>query len=179
VGTNVEIETSTTAAAVDGELRAALTDCWVEVTNAGGAVGFPFPPVEVGEVRSALEQLVASLHPERAHLLVAWVDGRLAGWVTVVRNAPRVTMHWATIQRLQTATGFRGLGIGQALMNRARTVARDELGVDHLWLSVRGGMGLEAFYEQLGWTITGIHPAALRLGPDDIRDEVFMALMDL
>jgi hypothetical protein len=45
--------------------------------------------------------------------------------------------------------------------------------------SVRGGLGLEAFYEQLGWKVTGTHPAALRLGPDDIRDEVFMALTSL
>jgi len=179
VTTDVVIVSWSSPTGVDAELREALTACWVEVTNAGGAVGFPFPPVDVEDVRSAVEGLSSSLHPDRAHLLVASVDEQLAGWVTVVRNTARVTAHWATIQRLQTATAFRGLGIGRALMSRAQSLARDELGVDHLWLSVRGGMGLEAFYEQLGWTVTGRHPSALRLGPDDARDEIFMTLASL
>jgi GNAT superfamily N-acetyltransferase len=164
---------------VDVDLRDALTSCWVQVTNAGGAVGFPFPPVDAEEVGPAVDDMCRSLHPDRARLLLAYVDEQLAGWVTVVRNPSRLTAHWATIQRLQTATAFRGLGIGRALMVRARSLAVDELGVDHLWLSVRGGMGLEAFYEQLGWTVTGTHPSALRLGPDDTRDEIFMTLIDL
>ena len=176
---DVVIVSLTGTASVDAALRDALTGCWVEVTNAGGAVGFPFPPVAVDEVRTEVDQLVRSLQPGRVHLLVASVDDQLAGWVTVVRNTARLTAHWATIQRLQTALAFRGLGIGRALMTRATAVARDDLGVDHLWLSVRGGMGLEAFYEQLGWKVTGTHAAALRLGPDDIRDEVFMALTSL
>jgi GNAT superfamily N-acetyltransferase len=176
---DIVIDSVSDAVGVDADLRNALTACWVQVTNAGGAVGFPFPPVDVAEVRSAIDDMCLSLHPDRAHLLVAAVDQHLAGWVTVVRNTARITAHWATIQRLQTATAFRGLGIGRALMSRARLLARDELGVDHLWLSVRGGMGLEAFYEQLGWTVTGRHPSALRLGPDDTRDEIFMTLMDL
>ncbi|WP_239075931.1 hypothetical protein [Streptomyces sp. SID9913] len=29
---------------VTPDLRQALAECWVEVTNAGGAAGFPFPP---------------------------------------------------------------------------------------------------------------------------------------
>ncbi|WP_406505362.1 hypothetical protein [Streptomyces sp. NBC_00212] len=28
---------------VTSQLRYALAECWVEVTNAGGAAGFPFP----------------------------------------------------------------------------------------------------------------------------------------
>jgi GNAT superfamily N-acetyltransferase len=179
VTTDVVFVSLSDADDVDADLREALTACWVEVTNAGGAVGFPFPPVDVGEVRSAVEELSRSLHPDRAYLLVASVGEQVAGWVTVVRNVARVTAHWATIQRLQTATAFRGRGIGHALMSRARTLARDDLGVDHLWLSVRGGMGLEAFYEQLGWTGTGTHPSALQLGPDDTRDEIFMTLTSL
>lgn len=175
----VVIESRTAPDEVDSALRAALATCWTTVANAGGAVGFPFPPVHVDEVRSAVDELSSSLHPRFGRLLVARVDGALAGWVTVVRNRARLTQHWATIQRLQTAPGFRGLGIGQALMERARAAARDELGVDHLWLSVRGGMGLEAYYERLGWQVTGRHPAALRLGPQDVRDEVFMVLRDL
>jgi hypothetical protein len=40
----------TTASGMTAGLREALVDCWVAVTNTGGAVGFPFPPVNVGDV---------------------------------------------------------------------------------------------------------------------------------
>lgn len=43
-------------------------------------------------------------------------------------------------------------------------------------IGLRGGMGLEGFYERLGWEIVGRWPAALRLAPGDDRDEVLMVL---
>ncbi|MGW1848199.1 hypothetical protein [Streptomyces sp. NPDC001966] len=51
----------TSAGQVAPDLRQALTECWVEVTNAGGAAGFPFPPVETAEAASALETIINSL----------------------------------------------------------------------------------------------------------------------
>ncbi len=44
----------TMPAMVTRELRAELAACWREVANAGGAVGFPFPPVSDDQVRAAL-----------------------------------------------------------------------------------------------------------------------------
>jgi GNAT superfamily N-acetyltransferase len=173
-----EIVTLSRPDEVDGALRASITRCWVEVTNAGGAVGFPFPPVSDADVSPAVAELVASLGPA-SRLIVATIDGTLAGWVSVTGNRSPVAAHWATVQRLQTALEFRGRGVGRALMQHARTVARDELHVDQLWLAVRGGMGLEDFYRALGWTETGRHPGALRLATDDVRDEVFMVLPHL
>ncbi|GAA4676184.1 hypothetical protein GCM10023215_05380 [Pseudonocardia yuanmonensis] len=40
-----------------------------------------------------------------------------------------------------------------------------------LHLSARGGTGLPAWYAARGWTEVGRFPGALRLGPDDVRDE--------
>ena len=44
-------------------LRDALIGCWAEVSNAGGAVGFPFPPVRAADVAPALDVIVAELDP--------------------------------------------------------------------------------------------------------------------
>jgi len=61
----------TSPRAVSNELRGLLISCWVAVTNDGGAVGFPFPPVTPGDVAPAADELIASLHPDRTRLLGA------------------------------------------------------------------------------------------------------------
>ncbi|MEU7703119.1 GNAT family N-acetyltransferase [Streptomyces sp. NPDC039028] len=161
---------------VSPELGRALRDCWVEVTNAGGAAGFPFPPVDAGVVGPAVDSLVAGLAPATSRLLVASVDGGLAGWLAVRRDDVRLVAHWGTLHHVQTRTGLRGRGIGAALVRRAREVARDEMGLEQLRLAARGGAGLETFYGRLGWREVGRWPGALRLGPGDDRDEVLMVL---
>lgn len=169
----------TAAAQVSPELRRQLVECWVTVTNAGGAVGFPFPPVDRATVAPAADDLIAGLDPGRARLLVAVIDDRLAGWLLIHRDANPLITHWGTISHLQTDPVYRGQGIGRALMKGARQVARDEMHLDQLRLAVRGGMGLEAFYQRLGWTVAGRWPRALRLGPNDFRDEILMILAPL
>ncbi|MFI2072424.1 MULTISPECIES: GNAT family N-acetyltransferase [Streptomyces] len=87
--------------------------------------------------------------------------------------------HWGTIHHLQTHPGFRGRGVGSALVRELRRIARDELGLEQLHLAARGGQGLEDFYGRLGWREIGRWPEALRLAPDDTRDEVLMILTPL
>ncbi len=142
-------------------LRRQLVDCWVTVTNAGGAVGFPFPPVDEATVAPAADDLIAGLNPDHRRLLVAVGNDRLAGWVSIRREANPLITHWGTISRLQADPAFRSQGIGGALMIRARQVARDEMHLEQLRLAVRDGMGLEAFYQRLGWTIAGRWPWAV------------------
>jgi hypothetical protein len=64
-------------------------------------------------------------------------------------------------------------------MMSARQIARKEIGLEQLHLAVWGGMGLERFYARLGWREIGRWPGALRLAPDDHRDEVLMILAPL
>ncbi|MFJ5549440.1 GNAT family N-acetyltransferase [Streptomyces sp. NPDC093225] len=161
---------------VGAELRRELVDCWVAVTNAGGAAGFPFPPVSADEVGPVADGIIGGLAPGRGHLVTATVGGELAGWVLLRRDPYRLVGHWGTVHHLQTRPAHRGRGIGTALMTELRTLARDELGLEQLRLAARGGEGLEPFYERLGWREAGRWPAALRLAPDDTRDEVLMLL---
>lgn len=163
---------------VTPERRRALIDCWVEVANAGGAVGFPFPPVDAAEVGPVADRLFADLDRDYNRIVMAEADGALAGWLNLSRHRARVVPHWGTVKRVQTRLDFRGRGIGVALMNEVRRIARDELGLEQLHLEARGGAGLEGFYGRLGWTEIGRWPGALRF-PGGDRDEVLMLLAPL
>jgi GNAT superfamily N-acetyltransferase len=143
------------------------------------AAGFPFPPVDVTDVRPSAEEVIAGLAPQRSRLLLATVDGILAGWLNLRRDPQPLVAHWGTLHHVQTHTRFRGRGIGAALVNRARQIARDEMNLEQLHLAARGGVGLENFYGRLGWTEIGRWPGALRLGPNDDRDEILMVLTPL
>jgi GNAT superfamily N-acetyltransferase len=161
---------------VDDNLSAQLVDCWWKVSNAGGAVGFPFLPVDVADVSAALDELVQSLDPTGRSLLVAVDNDMLLGWLVLERNPSRLRSHWARVLRVQTSLAARGLGMGRALMSEVARIAREDLRLEQLHIEVRGGQGLEAFYQACGWQEVGRWPGALRLGPDDDRDEILMVL---
>ena len=160
-------------------LRQELIDCWITVSNAGGAVGFPFLPVDTTAVAPAADRLIGGLDPGRSRLLIARTGDMVAGWVHLHRDPYPLIAHWGTISHLQTLPACRGQGIGAALVTQARQVARAEMGLEQLRLAARGGTGLEHFYGRLGWTVTGRWPAALRLAPGDDRDEILMILTPL
>ena len=165
----------TSPADVDRELHEALIGCWARVSNAGGAVGFPFLPVDEAEVRGAAGRLVGGLSTGR-QLLVATVEDRLAGWLALTRNDWELTRHWATVTRVQSDLPHRGQGVGAALMREVARHAREDLGLEQLHLDVRSGLGLEDFYARLGWRVVGRWPSAMRLAEGDDRDEILMLL---
>jgi len=163
-------------AQVDPALARQLVGCWRDVSNAGGAVGFPFLPVSDEEVRPAVDSLLASLDPHLDRLLVAEVGEQLAGWLLVAGSTSPLSRHWARVRHVQTSLEHRGKGVGRALMAEAARSAREDLHLRHLRLEVRAGMGLEDFYGHLGWQVAGRWPQALRLADEDLRDEVLMVL---
>lgn len=163
----------------DPAVRQELTACWIAVTNAGGAAGFPFPPVNASHVTPAVDALAARLAPQRSRILLARINGALAGWVALSRDPSPLIAHWGTVSHLQTQLAHRNQGIGSALMHRLRQVARNEMGLEQLHLAARGGTGLEDFYARLGWQVIGRWPGKLRLAPDDTRDEILMILTPL
>lgn len=171
-----ELRWLSTPAVVDAQLREQLLACWRDVSNAGGAVGFPFLPVGDEHVAPAVEEMVASLDPQLNRLLVATADQALVGWLFLAGNAWRLTAHWARVLRVQTAPAHRATGVGRALMAEVARAARDDFRLEQLHLELRSGMGLERFYESCGWREVGSWPGALRLADDDRRDDVLMFL---
>lgn len=159
--------------------RRDLTQCWTAVVNAGGAVvptDCPLPPVTEAALRPAVERITRGLSPDHSRLLLATVNGALAGWLLLRRETHPLATHCGVVNHVQTHVNFRGRGVGAAMMRHARGVARDEMGLERLQLAVRSGLGLEEFYRKAGWTEVGRWPGALRLAPGDDRDEILMSL---
>jgi GNAT superfamily N-acetyltransferase len=65
--------------------------------------------------------------PARPHHGFPLCDGVLAGWLNIRREPHPLVAHWGTVHHVQSHTAFRDRGIGSALMNHVRQVARDEM----------------------------------------------------
>jgi GNAT superfamily N-acetyltransferase len=159
--------------AVDDALRADLLACWTDVSNAGGAVGF-VPPVRPDEVAPVLDRLLEGVHSGRDVLAVLTVDGSTAGFATLVGSLSPLRRHWATVLRVQVHPSHQGSGLGRVLMAGVHDIAR-ERGWEFLYLSARGGTGVDKFYRRLGYQEYGRLPGAIRLAPGDDRDEILLA----
>jgi GNAT superfamily N-acetyltransferase len=159
-------------ARVDDALRTAMLRCWVDVSNAGGAVGF-VPPVTPEDVEPALQHLLDGLRTRGDVLVVLTVDGEVAGFAGLVTSAHVLKKHWATVLRVQVHPAHQGRGLGRTLMQGVHDAARGH-GWEFLHLTVRGGTGIQAFYAGLGYVEVGRIPEALRLAPGDDRDEISM-----
>jgi GNAT superfamily N-acetyltransferase len=156
------------------ELRERIVRLWVEVTNAGGAVGF-VPPVTADVVLPRAEQTLAAVAAGRDHLLAGFDRDRLVAVLFIVDNEHHLKDHWRVLKRVMVAPDSQGRGYGQALMEAAAEVAA-KMGLAALQLTVRGGTGTEAFYRRLGYREVGRVPGALRVAPGDDRDEIIMWL---
>lgn len=160
--------------AADRALREQLLGVWVDVTDAGGSVGFA-APAPVDQIAARLEAELATVASGRDALGVLRDDGgRAVGMGLLVSRGVDLFAHWRSVLRLMVHPSLQGTGAGRVLVEGLHDHAR-ALGLEHLYLSVRGGEGLEPFYERFGYRVVGVHPDAVRLGPTDTRDEISMA----
>ncbi len=156
-----------------GELTDEIVTLWLEVSNAGGAVGFAGEVTRdevVAMAEPALQRITAG--PDR--LLLGFDGDRLVAMLIFIYGF-KLNAHWRTLKRVMVHPDAQGRGYGLLLMREAERVARSA-GWHGLFLTVRGGFGLERFYETLGYKEVGRLPGALRQAPGDDRDEIFMWL---
>ncbi|MFI7216443.1 GNAT family N-acetyltransferase [Micromonospora maritima] len=156
------------------ELRDQLVALWVDVTNAGGAVGFVAPVTEAN-VRPVAESTLAEVADGPDRLLVGYAGERLVAVLIVADNRFHLKTHWRVLKRVMVHPDTQGHGYGAALMREAERVA-SAMGVEALHVTIRDGLGLDRFYRRLGYREIGRLPAALRLSPTDSRDEILMWL---
>ena len=173
----VDTITFTPVASADAQsplLREQLLDTWVTVTDHGGAVGF-VPPADPALISPTLDAALERVAAGRDALgvLRREADGAAVGMGLLAASSSELRRHWRTVLRVMVAPELQGRGAGRILLEGLHGLAR-ELGTEHLVLSVRGGTGIERFYERFGYEQFGRHPAAIRLGPGDDRDELLL-----
>lgn len=168
------------------ELRAEIIACWMDVSNAGGAVGF-VPPITMDDVLPTATAQFAGVAEGRDRLIVGRATGeqagRLAAVAFLVSNTFAFTAHWQTVKRVMVHPDFQGAGYGYRLMAEVAAMAR-ESGVEQLHLDCRGGTGNDLFYKKCGYSEYGRIPKGLKLpgrteddlGATPYRDLVLMAL---
>ena len=162
---------------LDPELTAGLTsaleEIWLAVGNAGGSVGTPIPATRA-DVKALSDKAFRSVTEGDDHLVVASQDGDAVGFAFLTHNPGDLFKHWAIVKRLQVRPELQGRGIGSALMAEITRLAREELDLEQLQLTVRGKTGTESFYERFGYEIVGRIPDAIRVAPGDDRDMIYM-----
>jgi GNAT superfamily N-acetyltransferase len=156
------------------DLRERIVSLWVQVTNAGGAVGF-VAPTTADEVRPVAEATFRGVGDGPDRLLIGLDDGELAALLFLIDNRFALKDHWRVLKRVMVSPASQGRGYGAALMREAEAVGR-KLGLAALQVTVRGGHGIENFYARLGYREVGRVPGALRVAPGDDRDEILMWL---
>lgn len=157
---------------IDEALSTVVIALWIDVVNAGGAVGF-VPPVSESDIRPRAEQVFDDVRAGRSHLVTAALEGRMVGFCFLEQRAGPLFAHWATVKRIQIHPSLQGRGYGSQLLRATERFGR-ELGLDALHLTVRGGTGRESFYEAHGYRIVGRIPKTIRVASGDDREEIYM-----
>jgi GNAT superfamily N-acetyltransferase len=157
---------------LDVALRDQLTDVWVEVTNAGGAVGF-VPRVDKEDVLGVAGVAFDRVSAGQDHVIVGFEDGVPFGFAFLDHRPGPLFRHWATLKRLMVRPSVQGTGRGNALLEAIHEKART-LALEQIHLTVRGGTGMETFYEKHGYAIQARIPNVIRVAPGDDREEIYM-----
>ncbi len=162
--------------AIDPALRDGVLGLWTDVTNAGGSVGF-VPPVTREAIRPELVRHFVAMAEGRARLLVGHdADGQVAATAFLTFNTHRLMTHWVWLYTVMVHPKHQGKGYGRDLLAAAEREARGFDGIKAIRLTCRGGQGLERFYGSCGYKEVGRIPDAIRVAPDDHRDDVIMLL---
>jgi GNAT superfamily N-acetyltransferase len=156
---------------LDAALRSALVEIWVDVSNAGGAVGF-VPPVPTHDVDRVAALAFDRIERGLDHIVVGY-DDEPFGLAFLEHRPGPLFRHWATVKRLMVHPRLQGSGRGDALLEAVAQKARG-LGLEQVHLTVRGGTGTESFYARHGFEIRARIPGVIRVAPGDDREEIYM-----
>lgn len=158
-------------ARVDGEAFGALTDelgrLLADVVNDGASVGF-LRPLSAATASAWWRSIGEGVRAGQTVVLVARVDGRLAGTAQLRLATMPNQAHRADVAKMLVHPSMRRRGMGTALMSAIESEARQRART-LLVLDTETGSDAEGFYVALGWTRSGAIPRYARNADGTIR----------
>lgn len=148
------VEALDAAAAASAERR--LADILIGCVAEGASVSF-LPPLSREKARVFWKRVSTEVAQSHRLLLVAWLDGVLAGTVQLNLESQENQPHRVEVEKLLVDPALRRRGVGTALVRRAEQAA-ERLGRRLMTLDTRGGAAGEALYRRLGWQEAGRIP---------------------
>jgi len=139
------------------ETVAALAMLLVETVAEGGSVSYMHPLPLADAEQFWAGSLAAAARGERL-VLGAFIEGALAGTVTLILDLPPNQPHRAEIAKMMTGVGFRRRGVAGGLL-RAAEAAACARGRSLLTLDTASDGGAAGLYEAHGFIFAGELPA--------------------
>ena len=143
----------------------------------GASIGFVLP-FEKTEARAYWLERVAAAHAAGSKLvLIATLDGAIAGTAQLDLDAMPSKRHHAEVSKVLVDPGFRRAGVGRALMQEIERRAANE----GRWLLTldTAGDAAEALYRSLGYRLAGAIPNYARNAFEDSYEATRIMYKDL
>jgi GNAT superfamily N-acetyltransferase len=148
------IEVLDAAGAASAEYR--LSDILIASVAGGAGVSF-LPPLAPATARAFWKRATTDIAAGTQRLLCGWVNGVLAGTVTLHIGTPPNAPHRAEVQKLLVHPDARRHGLARALMQLVEREA-EHAGRSLLTLDTRAGHAAELLYREMGWQEGGRIP---------------------
>ncbi|MDB5551267.1 MAG: family N-acetyltransferase [Rhizobium sp.] len=140
---------------------AALADILHASVEAGASINFILPYNMEDAADFWTRKVLPALEGGKLVMLVAWLDGRIAGTVQLDHDMPPNQRHRAELRKLMVHPDFRNRGIARALMVEIETIA-GALERSLITLDTRTGDKAEPLYASLGYLTAGVIPGYCR-----------------
>ena len=146
-----------------------LCDILIACVAEGAGVSF-WPPLQRDVARAFWKATAHDVALGGKCLIAGWVDGILAGTVTLALAPQQNQPHRADIAKVLVDPACRRTGLARRMMLAAETEAL-RLGRTLLTLDTRSGSAAENLYRRMGWTEVGRIPGFALLPDGSAEDD--------
>jgi GNAT superfamily N-acetyltransferase len=148
-----------------------LAEILIACVDEGAGVAF-LPPLSRDVARGFWRDTARDVAAGKKVLLAGWVDGVLAGTVTLALSSSQTQPHRAEVAKLLVDPRARRSGLARRLMERLEHEAL-RVGRPLLTLDTRAGDAADSLYRSLNWIPLGRIPAQALTADGTYADTMF------